>query len=433
MGTNFHQCSQTRYVIIALLAAIVGGMPAVINYVMDPFEMFRSGTLDNRQKELIEKSHYPLWKMTHDPGNSETVILGDSRARALRDKYWAEGGRKNVYNFAYGGGTIPELYETFKYVTKNKSLKTLVVGIQLRSFDERHKKGMNRVPEAVRVGTNSVAYLKNWFVTKTSWTLLKKKFPAIARISSDIASALMPAAHAAAPDRKKNLTFEELLRPENCFACELPEGGDQVDTSLHRAKGANLGLGRRKHHWDRFTKFKLGRRQLPAKFTGQIRKNSKSDWAKFVFSEKYWKMIEEIGTWGKAMPDRQVIFVIPPTITEMQATITQFGLQDLNEQLRKRLAKLALVLDFDFANDMTSDVNNFMDAYHFNPSFSRRIVRETLLMMEPGQKPKKKRLSKRKRVQCPIFTPNRVRRTKVGKIVMKEGVSCRSWEVKKNG
>lgn len=420
-----------RYQYIAVLSVCfgIGLSPAILNYLVDPFEVFRKGIASKQLRETIEKSHYPLWKMTHAPQNIDTVILGDSRARSLRNKYWREGGRTNAYNFAYGGGTIPEIYSTFKHVTKDNNVNTLIVGIQLRSFDEKHKGGMNRVPEAVRVGGSKLEYLKNWFVTKTSLRIVNDRYPGISRLADALGQKLNNSAQAAPQSVRKIRSVDELLKPEVCFGCDLPEGGELVEPT-HYTKGPNLGLGRGRHRWDRFTKYSQKERSLPKKFNRQVVKNAKSDWARFEFSDRYWRMIEEIGKWAKSDPDHRLIFVIPPTLTEMQSTITAYGLQDLNEQLRKRLALLAPVLDFDFANEMTGTTANFSDAYHFKSHVARMIVREALIVMSPKIPPGKKQQKSRKELFCPMHFKGKVRTTKVGKAIMKQGRGCRIWGAK---
>ena len=96
----------------ALGIALAAGLaPTAFNAIVDPYELNDAFELDLNKQRISEKAHYPLWKFAHYPDDgADTVILGDSRARALRDKYWHELGLKGAYNFAYGGATIHEIY-----------------------------------------------------------------------------------------------------------------------------------------------------------------------------------------------------------------------------------------------------------------------------------------------------------------------------------
>jgi len=295
------------------------------------FERNRSGKVG----EVAEKAHYPLWKLgKYKRGAHDTIVLGDSRARALRERYWHGFRFPNAKNLAYGGGTIPEIYETFKFIKNDPAIKNLVVGIQLRSFDEDHKQGLNRVPEAISLIKKPVEYVFNWAIAKTSVKLFSHEHPHIANSLHHLPS-ILTNAHAAEPSvlNKHVASLEAIYQ-----TMSLP-------------------------------------RTLPRKFQLQVTRNARSDWRGFEFSETYWSHIEEIGRWGKEN-GKTVVFVIPPTILEMQQTIEAYGLSSLNIELRKRLVKQGVVIDFDYPNPLSKKVTNFTDAYHFNSKIARQIVGE---------------------------------------------------------
>ncbi len=123
------------YVLIIFLGFILGLSPVVLNYVVDPYNMNKVFDLNINKEKLSLKSHYPLWKIINYPKETtDTLILGDSRALALKDKYWHQLKLNKAYNFAYGGATIDEIYDTFQHIKSNKSIKNIVLGIQLRSL-----------------------------------------------------------------------------------------------------------------------------------------------------------------------------------------------------------------------------------------------------------------------------------------------------------
>jgi len=310
---------------------VIGVSPLTLNFIIDPYGVFSSERRSGKIAQLIERTHYPLWKLAdYQKNQNDIFILGDSRARALQEKYWNELGQLRVVNLAYGGGTIPEVYSTFQIIKHDPGLQTLVIGIQLRSFDEDHKKGMNRVPEAARLVTAPLEYLKNWTVVKTSL---------------------------------------QVFREEN-----------QLSASAHAST-----------------------RILPKKFSVQVERNGRADWQEFHFSKKYWQMLTEIGVWAKTN-NKKLIFVIPPTIVEMQETIVDAGLVKQNNALRNALAGLGLVLDFDIAGELTYTLENFNDAYHFNSKVGRMIVGEILQAIGAEQSVLAKVEKRRKSIKCPAIS-----------------------------
>ena len=378
----------SRLIILALTAGIG---PALFNFYIDPYGFFFDWQRSGRLAEVAEKSHYPLWKLSkYQNGKHDTIILGDSRARALRDKYWHSFQFSDALNLAYGGGTIPEIYETFKQIKNDNTVKNLIIGIQLRSFDEDHKRGLNRVPEAVAMIENPVDYIFNWSIAKTSLKIAKLEYPATTRFFSGL-SPFAADAHAA----EKSLILEaaEASKP-------------QPLQNLYHAS--------------------LSPRELPEKFEKQVRRNAKSDWQNFEFSMKYWSLIEEIGKWAKEK-NRNLVFVIPPTIVEMQQTIADYGLGDLSIAFRERLSQHGLVLDFDYPNDITRDIGNFNDAYHFNAKVSRQMVGEIISTLSTNRRILQRVEKRRKSIRCPGLSASQNHHPATAKILLYVGRNCLSW------
>ena len=421
------QSKRFAYLGFLISALVVGMLPALLAFEVDPYEMFRLSHRGKAAAEKAEKAHYPLWKFTHYPGTADLLVLGDSRARSLRNKYWHEWGALNAYNFAYGGGTIPEIYSNFQKVKGDPNLRTLVIGIQLRSFDEKHKGGMNRVPEAVKVTARATNYLKNWFVIKKSWEVFKSDHPGIASAMASMVSDLVSNADAMDLGTPGTTDVETLLLPDVCFGCDLPEGGKILRAS--KSKGPNLGLGRGRSDWENLQRSEQSSRQLTGVFKTQVERNARSDWKAFRFSKKYFTMLETIANWADEDSRRKVIFVIPPTIVDMQKTISTYGLTAIDRRMRHRLSKLAPVIDLDFPNPVTADLKNFSDAYHFGPDIARSIVGQVLKLSDKNLSPKLRQKAESGRIICPPLTAlspeSRDALSQTRKIV--EGTACRIW------
>ena len=103
------------YTAALTVTACLALAPVAFNGVVDAYNHNQIVDLGLDKTEISVKAHYPLYKMIEYPRiKAPTIVLGDSRARALQDKYWQELGRDDVYNFAYGGATVFEIYDTFR-------------------------------------------------------------------------------------------------------------------------------------------------------------------------------------------------------------------------------------------------------------------------------------------------------------------------------
>jgi len=410
------------YTAAMAVTAMIALAPIAFNAVVDAFDHNRLVELDLDKKEISVKAHYPLYKMMEYPRiKAPTVILGDSRARALQDRYWQELGRDDVYNFAYGGATVYEIYDTFRYLRETVELDTLIVSLPLRSMDARFKGSMNRVPEAIALADNPFAYYTNWFVTKTGWRLLQDRYPGLTALFEDVS--LWPVQEARAADftAVSTLSVEALLDPSLCDECALSASVSslRLPAVYH---GHGFGLGRWAGYWPEISID----RDLPQLFAKQVGTNGAADWRRFKQSEDLWNMIEEIASWS-AENDVKLVFLIPPTISEMQRRISDFGLTAANHKFRERLSTLAPVVDLDFDTPFTRELGNFTDAYHFGSDPARRIVGELLMLIDRDPKRVATAASRRKDLVCPV-TPAETSDSHVeGTLELLEGSSCRIW------
>lgn len=410
------------YTAAMAVTAMIALAPIAFNAVVDAYDHNRIIDLDLDKREISVKAHYPLYKMIEYPRiKAPTVILGDSRARALQDRYWQELGRDDVYNFAYGGATVYEIYDTFRYLKETVELDTLIVSLPLRSMDARFKGGMNRVPEAIALADNPFAYYTNWFVTKTGWRLIKDRYPTLTAPLNELS--LWPIQEAQAADfaAVRTLSVEALLDPSLCDECALSTSVSalRLPAIYH---GHGFGLGRWAGYWPEITID----RDLPQLFAKQVGTNGAADWRRFKQSEDLWNMVEEIAAWTAAN-EVDLIFLIPPTISEMQRRISDFGLTAANHKFRERLSALAPVVDLDFDTPFTRQLDNFTDAYHFGSDPARRIVGELLMLIDRDPEHVATASSRRGDLVCPVTPAETAKSHTEGTLQLLEGVSCRIW------
>ncbi|MBL1405834.1 MAG: hypothetical protein COC00_007615 [Rhizobiales bacterium] len=423
----------TLYGVSLSLALLAGASPAALTLFVDPYEIFSDKDRTSKITDIAEKRHYPLWKLArYKKGQHDTIILGDSRARSLKDKYWIELGVSKALNLAYGGGTIPEIYSTFNHLKNDPAIKNIVIGIQLRSFDEKHKGGLNRVPEAIRILDNQLEYVKNWIILNTAFDMFRVENKTTLEQINSYVPTLVGSANAA----------ELCTKPKRniCLNCSLPKNLSSVPFRI-RSKGPNLGLGRGNRYdgvlgYMSSTQWKTINglytlssidRTYSKKITRQIKRNGNSDWRNFQFSEKYWAQLVEISNWAKAN-NKTITYIIPPTVQGMQNTIKINSLAPLNHKLRIELAKLGNVYDFDFGNKITADGNNFTDAYHFNSKIARQIVGEVALSIAPTSK--RLVLKRRGKIKCTKTSTKSKKLTDAVEVLLFD--FCRVWKEAKS-
>lgn len=411
-----------RYAAVLIAAFAIAFTPTVFNFVVDPFNMNRMVDLDLDKAEISVKAHYPLYKMVEFPRSpAKTIILGDSRARALQDRYFREFGYEDVYNFAYGGATVFEIYDTFRYLSETTKLEKLVIGLPFRSMDARHKNGLNRVPEAIEMAGDPAAYYTSWFVAETAWRLIEDRYPALVNAIRSVVPSFIGSAEAYDFNRPGDISLQELLDPEICGGCELPDAKPVVNLpTSYRHSG--YGIGRWSGLWPEIDLD----RALPRGFAKQVGTNGAADWRRFEQSDALWKKLAAIAEWCRENKV-DLVFVVPPTIPEMQRRIADFGFTAANQRFRERLSGLAPVIDLDFDNAFTRNLKHFTDAYHFNAQAARQIVGEIVQLLDAGSSPAATARDKRREVICPTGTTDTKRVLAHEGVRMNEGTNCRIW------
>ena len=150
----------------AILIGFLVGLGS-LNWIIDPFG--RNGRVDlGLQKEPVSAMlSYQMYKIfSYAKTRQATIVLGDSRSLALEGEYFAASGMPDVYNFAYGGGTLYEAIDTFWYAAEFGNLQKVVFGIPFSNYNETNS--MNRFPVAREVARNPLSYYLSPLVTKAT-------------------------------------------------------------------------------------------------------------------------------------------------------------------------------------------------------------------------------------------------------------------------
>ena len=133
---------------------------------------------DLKRKRWRPKSTVLSTRSSSIPGKAAAIWFWATVGRALRDKLFHEVGFTDFYNFAYRGGTVPEMIDTYRYaLERTEDLKGIVIGVPLRSMDEKFSGAKNQVPEAIDIKRNPLRYFGSLFVADTGAAVLEANHP----------------------------------------------------------------------------------------------------------------------------------------------------------------------------------------------------------------------------------------------------------------
>lgn len=160
----------TNEAFLKTLAVMVGGTLLLVlgfNFVVDPFNKNRVFDLDIPKAEIAYKMHYPLYKsLEFEREPRATVILGDSRADALKAHYFEDLGKTDVYNMAYGGGTAAEIVDSFWFAVGTGHVKQVWIGLPFNLFNQSTT--MNRFREVESLRKRFLPYYFSTLVSRAS-------------------------------------------------------------------------------------------------------------------------------------------------------------------------------------------------------------------------------------------------------------------------
>ena len=164
-----------------LKKAIIYLIPFLIYFIMvvivDPFNYFNvSHFIDNKiKKNTSYRLHYQLWKLIeYERDPLPNIILGDSRALYIKPREIYKFSNEKYFNFAYGGGTLSEIIDTFWYCTKKVKLKNVYIDINFNRYNAIETR--NRFVNAKNITQNFLGYAFNKTTFLALYYNLRGKF-----------------------------------------------------------------------------------------------------------------------------------------------------------------------------------------------------------------------------------------------------------------
>ena len=100
--------------------------------------------------------------------------------------------------------------------------------------------------------------------------------------------------------------------------------------------------------------------------------SAKTFYQQYIYPKYYKEELTKICNYC-AQNHIKLVFFIPPTHTDLQNRIKDFGLEKEAIQFKKDLEALGKVHDFDYPSHLTQQKSNFLDPFHFNDEISKII------------------------------------------------------------
>ncbi len=108
-------------------------------FAVDPFNFLTSSSFvsDDVKRSTAFQLNPCVWKMAEfDKVPKDKILLGDSRMQSLKSEDVKAVANEDFYNFAYGGGTLREVIDTFYFASKRTELKKAIIGINLDTYND---------------------------------------------------------------------------------------------------------------------------------------------------------------------------------------------------------------------------------------------------------------------------------------------------------
>lgn len=157
-----------RFIIKLILFPIPFIVIFLVNFIVDPFNFNSLYDLKLSKAEVSYKANYRLWKISEFSKNPcANILLGDSRIDSFDIGYISKITGEKYFNFAYGGGSLDEMIDTFWIAASRVDLKRVYFGINFNLFNGYND--LNLVKEALAKFENPlIKYYFNFWVLKVS-------------------------------------------------------------------------------------------------------------------------------------------------------------------------------------------------------------------------------------------------------------------------
>lgn len=161
-----------------LIFLILPVLYLLVAWAVDPFGIINrheNQGIKNTKSKVARKVNVSLQRLQQFSDNpADVVLLGDSRTEILKSAEFEKVTGDRTINLAFGGETLPELFETFWFITWTHDIKKIYIGINFDLFNENNN--LNRVKEAVKLKESPVNYLFSRYCFRAVFFTAKSTF-----------------------------------------------------------------------------------------------------------------------------------------------------------------------------------------------------------------------------------------------------------------
>lgn len=142
--------------------------------LMDPYNYYSNTILIDTtlKKETSFQLNRPLYQLLEYKNHpTKSILLGDSRTNNLDVGIFKKYSNKDFTNLAYGGGSLPEIINTFWLVTKEHNLTDVYIGMNLTFYNKYRSR--DRIIEAEEIMRNFFSYAFSVYTFRSMHIILK--------------------------------------------------------------------------------------------------------------------------------------------------------------------------------------------------------------------------------------------------------------------
>lgn len=149
-----------------IVLTIMGGL-LLVNLVVDPFNRNGWVPLPLPKGQVSLQAHYRLYRIVAFRNTPRTFLLfGDSRGALIGGNHFPPALRQQFFNFSYGGGTIPEMLDSFWFALDHARPEKIIFCLPFTLFNELAT--TNLAPEAMTLANRPLNYYLSGFVFQIS-------------------------------------------------------------------------------------------------------------------------------------------------------------------------------------------------------------------------------------------------------------------------
>ena len=138
-----------------------------LNYAVDPFGANRRLDLGLPKDRVSAILDYRLYKLLAFRANPRPIVIfGDSRCDAWQSADFEAAGMPDVFNFAFGGGSLFEAIDAFWFAVGTTRVREAVFCVPFNLYSDGNVS--NRFGQALDLAEEPSRYYMNTFVTKAS-------------------------------------------------------------------------------------------------------------------------------------------------------------------------------------------------------------------------------------------------------------------------